>query len=62
MSEQSEYEALTCDCMSKLGFKTCNVCIDYQRKYVRAIKQREKNWREAIDEGIALQKKKEDKQ
>jgi len=37
-----------CDCMSKLGFKTCIKCIDYQREYVYAIKERERRWAKAI--------------
>ena len=46
--KDKEFDDLTCDCMSKLGFKTCNVCIDYQRKYVYAIKERERRWAKAL--------------
>ena len=38
----------TCDCMSKLGFKTCNLCIEYQREHVFAIKETERRWRKAL--------------
>jgi len=35
--EERELEP-TCGCMQMLGFKTCIECIDYQKKYVRAIR------------------------
>ena len=33
-------EELKCDCMSKLGFKTCKECIEYQKENVYAIRVR----------------------
>ena len=35
--EERELEP-TCGCMQMLGFKTCIECIDYQKKYVRAVR------------------------